>query len=105
MNRKHVILLAVAALVTGCMRGDRDSKVFTEGWAYRTERSSQMDKERAKKKEGYVLAGEDDSPKAALRIDEDGKPKLSWGDNSSLDTNVDMKDGKPSVGFEYKLRW
>lgn len=104
---KYLVVLVPAVLIaTGCVTQLPRDKPFTKAW-YAHQRNEREFQERKKRISGgeLVLMGQQDAARAAIQLDEEGKPKLNVGKRKGLSADIDADLDEASVFFKYKWGW
>ena len=90
----------------GCLHTPQYDRAFTQDWAHCVDKEREMQSRKdhiAGKKR--ALVGKDDGARAAIEMDEKGRPKLNVGKKSGLSADVDMHGLEPDVTVKYGFRW
>ncbi len=96
--------LWAAVLFAGCATNLERDRPFSDAWVEhnRHEREFRERKAAIRGEEGLVLIGDSQKSRAALFLDEAGKPRLRVGRGWGVDLNY---SGDPEVKVNYKLKW
>jgi hypothetical protein len=105
---KYLVVLVPVVLIatTGCVTQLSRDKPFSKAW-YAHQRNEREFQERQKRiSDGeWVLMGQQDSARAAIQMDEEGKPKLNVGKRKGLSADIDADLDEASIFFKYKWGW
>jgi len=107
MNRiLRWMCLLLTFLPAGCVTSDGRERPFTDGWStqVRSEQNFQRRKERLRGDEEIVLMGDSDKARAAVVMDERGRPRLNVGRKTGWSADLDYDEG-PEARLKYKLKW
>jgi hypothetical protein len=79
---------------------------FHEEWAQRERSQREFDERKARLRgdQEIVLMGGSQSGRAAVYMDEKGRPRLNVGRKTGLSADLDY-DGGPEAEVKYKKRW
>jgi len=104
---RNLIAIPLLALVSlGCVtRLPRDTP-FSEAW-YKHQRHEREFKDRQDRVGNgeWLLVGRKDAARAAIQVDEEGKPKLNVGKRKGLSADIDAGLDEASIFFKYKWGW
>jgi hypothetical protein len=105
---KNLIVVVTILIVPslGCVTSLPRDTPFSEAW-YKHQRHEIEFKERKDRIDNgeWVLAGKKDAARAAVQMDEEGKPKLNVGKRKGLSADLDADLDKASIFFKYKWGW
>lgn len=104
--RAYVWLAALAGLLLGaCATADPGARPFSEGWhdQIKSERAHEQRMQRLRGKKA-VLAGQEGASRAAVVMDEKGRPRLNVGKEDGLSADVNYSHG-PEGRLKYKVDW
>lgn len=102
MSIRFALLAGLVWVAVGCATTLERDRAFSDSWAY--QRSTEG--ERWEPGGEVVLSGKEGrGPKAAVRMDEEGKPRLWLGGKSRVSADFDLNGGDPEVGVKYKIGW
>lgn len=106
MLGKALTLFILVVAASGCLRDPAVERAFSKKWAHqmRSEKEHAARKARLKG-EGIKLFGKQGAAKAAVKMDEEGKPRLNVGKGGKISADLDVRHGKPDVEVKYKLKW
>lgn len=106
MCRMLLTLLVAGFLATGCLRNPNHERPFTREWTRQTASERDFDARKARLKgDELVLLGKEGGTRAAVEMDEKGKPRLNVGKKSGLSADLRVSDDKSRVKLKYKLKW
>ncbi|MBI4558427.1 MAG: hypothetical protein HY706_12670 [Candidatus Hydrogenedentes bacterium] len=100
MLSRSIVLALVAGLVSGCLHQAPATRVFTPEWADSVQRH-----EKESPAGELVLMGRKAPVRTSIKLDEEGKAKLSIGGKSGLKTDIGVHSGEPSVKVKYEWKW
>ena len=105
MRIKRYLLLVLLAPTAACTTGSEAAKPFTDDWRYYQKQALQVEERQRRLKEDVVLFGQKDKARAAVTLDEKGKPQLNIGKNRGLSADIDIDTNKADVLLKYKIEW
>ncbi len=93
-------------LGAGCVTGDGREKPFSPRWTDQTKDEWAFERRKARLKgdEGIGLGGKGKDSKAAVKMDEKGKPRLNIGGDTGLSADLNYSGG-PEAKVKYKVKW
>ena len=100
------IILATAAILAACGTTPTPREAFSESWEHRraVERAEKERREAAKDRT-IPIFGKRAKERAAVEVDEEGRPKLRLGEQDRVKVDLDLDGGKPEAGLEYRIRF
>ncbi|MBP8128507.1 MAG: hypothetical protein KA184_02930 [Candidatus Hydrogenedentes bacterium] len=102
----NVCASSVAAWLAACATGPDSPQPFTQDWrrGQVRERAFQQRLERLRGGDEVVLMGEEGKSRAAVYMDEKGRPRLNIGRETGLSADLDYEEG-PEATVKYKVKW
>jgi hypothetical protein len=98
-------LVVFSLVFMGCAHNPSPAAVFSDRWSRDTEAVVAEDKHQEPEGE-IVLGGKDGKEQVAVRLDEEGKPRLQLGPKDSrMRLDLRVKHGAPAVKLRYKVKW
>lgn len=99
-------LLAILCVLVGCAGNDLRQRPFSESWLHQVEkdRDFQERKQRLRGDEEIVLMGDKKKARAAVQMDEGGKPRLNIKGTKGVSADLDL-GGSPEAALKYKHEW
>jgi len=98
--------LIVVLTSAGCAHDVRTDRAFTDEWVIRNERLGAFEERKARLAEDeLVLVGKKDSMRAAVEMDEKGRPRLNVGKDRGVSADVNVDTDSADVKLKYKWRW
>lgn len=105
MQMRRYLLLVLLVPTAACTSGSEAARPFTDDWRYYQKRSLETEKRQRRLKEGTVLFEREGKARAAVILDEKGKPRLNIGKNKGLSADIDIDTNKADVLLKYKIEW
>lgn len=99
-------LTFAAVWLAACATNPATPTPFTRDWHedVQGDRAFQKRLERLRGDDEVVLAGEEGKARAAVYMDEKGRPRLNVGQQTGLSADLDYDDG-PEATLKYKVKW
>ncbi len=104
--RFAVLVLLFLLPSLGCVTQLPRDQPFSKAWSQHQQHEWELTAREKRMDNGeWVLAGRKDATRAAIQMDDEGKPTLNIGRQKGLSADVDADLDKASVFFKYKWRW
>lgn len=103
---RFVVVVALS-LTVGCMTGKKTDRAFSNDWLndYKTRKAFEERKQRLRPEEELIIAGEPDSARASVYMDEEGDPKVNLGIPEGISADIDIDTDEAEMALKYKMEW
>jgi hypothetical protein len=100
----RTVLVSIAVLpCLGCVTTLPRERPFSKEWAHHHNNQRELEERKARVRNGeLVLFGRRNSTRAAVVMDDEGKPRLNVGKTRGLSADVDIDTDDAGVMFKYK---
>lgn len=106
MRTIPIVSLLCPALLAACAHQGRVPTAFTDEWTQQNRKQAAFEERQARiKSDELVLVGNKDKARAAVRVDEKGKPRINIGKRKGLSADVDVGSDEADVKLKYKFEW
>lgn len=105
MKSMATALSAVAMITFGCATTLPREQPFSKEWAGAQRHNRAVQERAAKYSSEWVLWGEGGKNRAAVVVDEKGKPRLNVGRAQGLSADIDIDEDEAGFMLKYKGGW
>jgi hypothetical protein len=106
MQRLASIALLAALVSGGCVHSPHSARPFTEEWVRDQDRVAAFERRKARLKgDEIVLVGNKEGARAAVQMDDKGRPRLNVGKRRGLSADLDLDPEEAEVEVKYKWGW
>jgi len=105
VSRNALPAAAILLVAAACASNGIVHRPFTKDWTYHQERRSEMERREQRQADELVLIGEKEGARAAVELDEKGKPKLNVGRKRGFSADIDVDTDEADVMFKYEWEW
>jgi hypothetical protein len=106
MGRKRWALALLVVVAPGCLSTAQRDRAFSNDWAHQVRSENEFKARKARiGGDELVLVGKNRGPRAAVEVDDKGRPRLNVGKKTGLSADLDLNEGEPEAKVKYKLKW
>ena len=106
MRKRLFYGLLIPLLAAGCMHTPQYGKPFSRDWVTHIETHEEIRARKARIEEsGDALLGKPGKTRAAVEMDDEGRPQFNVGRSKGLSADIDFDHLEPDVKLKYRIEW